>query len=151
MKTFVSVYSLETTNTYACLLSWRQETQEDAPLDSIIAFPKLYLNSKAQASFYMQAEIKHVLLPHVLPHHDQLNKNLDGGTVMLIFLKTSQLILTHSLSRDETCHTTFLSFQGEEWCSKEKSPGEGKAKAEMGETDKTYLPRTEFSFSTITS
>lgn len=24
----------------------------------------------------MQAKIKHILLPHVLQHHDQLNKNL---------------------------------------------------------------------------
>ena len=75
----------------------------------------------------------HVLLPHVLPHPDQLNKNLDGGAVMLIFLKTSQLIIIHSLSRVETCHTTFLSFQGEEWLSKEKSTGEGRGKSRDGE------------------
>lgn len=131
------------TKTYAYLPAWRQETQEDAPLDSISASPKPYLNSEAQASFNMKAKIKHVLLPHVLPHHDQLNKNLDGGAVMWIFLKTPQLILIYSQSWVETYHSIFLSFQGE--CDEKKRiQVRGGAKVEMGKLDKLIFQEWNF-------
>lgn len=96
-----------------------------------------------QASFNTKAKIKHVLLPHVLPHHDQLNKNLDGGAVMWIFLKTPQLILIYSQSWVETYHSIFLSFQGE--CDQKKRiQVRGGAKVEMGKRDKLIFQEWNF-------
>lgn len=148
MKKFVAVYSSENLrdDKDLCLSSClKTENSGRCPTGFNQCLPQttLELRSSGKLHSITKAKIKHVLLPHVLPHHDQLSKNLDGGAVMWIFLKTPQLILIYSQSWVETYHSIFLSFQGE--CDQKKRiQVRGGAKVEMGKLDKLIFQEWNF-------